>query len=75
MLEFPIRLIPKTWNFDNYATVFTKSSFLLYYWELDQGCVLDDCGQPVFERHRLLLHLQNCGLRAGRRCSFCIWPP
>lgn len=32
VLEFPIRLIPKTWNFNNYVTVFTKSSFPLYYW-------------------------------------------
>lgn len=31
VMEFPVRLIPKNWNFKNYVTVFTKSDFPGYY--------------------------------------------
>ncbi len=31
VMEFPVRLIPKNWNFKNYATVFLKSDFPGYY--------------------------------------------
>ena len=31
VMEFPVRLIPKNWNFQNYVTVFTKSDFPGYY--------------------------------------------
>lgn len=31
VMEFPVRLIPKNWNFNNYVTVFTKSDFPSYY--------------------------------------------
>ncbi len=31
VMEFPVRLIPKNWNFQNYITVFTKSDFPGYY--------------------------------------------
>ena len=31
VMEFPVRLIPKKWNFQNYVTVFTKSDFPGYY--------------------------------------------
>lgn len=31
VMEFPVRLIPKNWNFQNYVTVFAKSDFPGYY--------------------------------------------
>lgn len=31
VMEFPVRIIPKNWNFSNYVTVFTKSDFPRYY--------------------------------------------
>lgn len=31
VFDFPIRLIPKTWNFENYKKVFADSQFLLFY--------------------------------------------
>lgn len=31
VMEFPVWLIPKNWNFKNYVTVFTKSDFPGYY--------------------------------------------
>lgn len=31
VMEFPIRLIPKNWNFSNYSTVLTGSNFPTYY--------------------------------------------
>lgn len=31
VLEIPIRLIPKQWNFENYKKVWTENSFLHYY--------------------------------------------
>ncbi len=31
VMEFPVRLIPKNWNFNNYTSVWQKSDFPLYY--------------------------------------------
>lgn len=31
VMEFPVRMIPKRWNFNNYVTVFIKSQFPSYY--------------------------------------------
>ncbi len=31
VFDFPIKLIPENWNFDNYKKVFSDSNFLLFY--------------------------------------------
>lgn len=47
VMEFPIRLIPKNWNFDNYKNVFLHSNFPTYYFNSVKVAVLSVLGQLV----------------------------
>lgn len=45
VMEFPIRLIPKNWNFNNYVEVIKNSNFPAYYWNSIKVAVLSVAGQ------------------------------
>lgn len=45
VMEFPIRLIPKNWNFNNYAEVMRNSNFPTYYWNSIKVAVISVAGQ------------------------------
>lgn len=45
VMEFPIRLIPKNWNFNNYVEVVKNSNFPAYYWNSIKVAVLSVAGQ------------------------------
>lgn len=45
VMEFPIRLIPKNWNFQNYVNVVKNSNFPIYYWNTIRVTVISVVGQ------------------------------
>lgn len=47
VMEFPIRLIPKRWNFNNFVEVLTQSNFPTYYLNSIKVAVLSVAGQLV----------------------------
>lgn len=47
VMEFPIRLIPKNWNFSNYLNVLKNSHFPTYYLNSIKVAVLSVCGQLI----------------------------
>lgn len=47
VMEFPIRLIPKRWNFNNFKDVLTQSNFPTYYLNSIKVAVLSVAGQLV----------------------------
>ena len=47
VMEFPIRLIPKNWNFSNYEKVLFESNFPTYYWNSIKVAFFSVVGQLI----------------------------